>query len=565
MAYTINLSNGSSLIPGGLSDGSIDLNHTSLVLIGKDYAGYGQYLNENFVYLLENFANNASPANPLRGQLWWDTANNILRVYSGTSWKISTGATSGPATQPPGDLSTLGGDLWYDTTNAQLKVYTGSNWIVVGPQATAATGNTGAVPAIMTDTTSGNHVVVQIIINGTVYAVISKDTFASNLTGFPLIKAGFNFSNAAVPAWQFNNIGDLNAGAITGTTGTFSGAITGTAITGTTGTFSGAITSTSATIGAVSGTNGTFSGAITGAAITGTTGTFSGAITGTSAAISGAISGTSGTFTGNIIAANIIISGGSLSTTGNVNASGVFNGSGAGLTNIPNSALINRTITINGVAVALGGNITLAQGGVTSVTGTTNQITASASTGAITLSLPQNIHTGANPTFAGLISSGDLIPSANLTQNIGSTTAWWNNIYGTAIHAQYADLAERFEADQPLMPGTVVELGGAAEITSVGADLSENVFGVISTRAAYLMNSQAGSDQTHPPVAVQGRVPVRVIGKVRKGDRLVSAGAGLARAGGRGEINTWNVIGRALANNVIPGEGLVEAVVKLNS
>ena len=152
-----------------------------------------------------------------------------------------------------------------------------------------------------------------------------------------------------------------------------------------------------------------------------------------------------------------------------------------------------------------------------------------------------------------------------MTANIGSTSRWFNNIYGTAIHALYADLAERFEADSPMCPGTVVELGGSAEITSADQDLSENVFGVISTNAAYLMNSRAGSNDTHPPVAVQGRVPVRVIGRIRKGDRLVSAGNGLARAGARNEINTWNVIGRALENKLDDSEGIIEAVVKLNS
>ena len=116
-----------------------------------------------------------------------------------------------------------------------------------------------------------------------------------------------------------------------------------------------------------------------------------------------------------------------------------------------------------------------------------------------------------------------------------------------------------------MSPGTVVELGGINEITQVTADLSENVFGVISTNAAYLMNSRAGSNETHPPVAVQGRVPVRVIGRIRKGDRLVSAGNGLARAGARSEITTWNVIGRALENKLDDSEGIIEAVVKLNS
>ena len=204
MSYTLNHSNGQALTT--LSDGTIDIAHTSLTLIGKDYAGYGQFLNENFIYLLENFANSASPANPISGQLWWDTTNNILRVYSGTTWKISTGATSSPFSSPPIDLSSLGGDLWFDTTNNQLKVYTGSSWITVGPVASSAVGNSGAVPTIMVDNASASHIVIQFLIGGTVYAIFSKDTFQTNsLAGFSNIIAGINFSTIAVPAWGLSN------------------------------------------------------------------------------------------------------------------------------------------------------------------------------------------------------------------------------------------------------------------------------------------------------------------------------------------------------------------------
>jgi len=393
MAYTINLTNGATLIPGGLSDGTVDTTHTSLVLIGKDFANYGTYLNDNFVHLLENFANNSSPANPLKGQLWWDTTNNVLKVYSGTSWKISTGATSAPFASPPTDLSLLGGDLWFDTTNNQLKVYSGSSWITVGPAATTATGNTGAFPALMTDTSSGVHIVIQLLFSNSLYAVISKDTFSTSLSGFsPTIVAGINFSTTASPSWALST------------------------------------QSQSAT------------------------------------------------------------------------------------------------------------NLTLAQR-----------------------------DSGGGLTASTFYATTGILPTANATVNLGSTTAWFNNVYGTSLHAQYADLAERFEADVEYEAGTVVELGGPAEITAVGSELSEDVFGVISTNAGYLMNSRAGNNKTHPPVAVQGRVPVKVTGKVRKGDRLVSAGNGLARAGKRSELTAWNVIGRSLEDKTTVGEGIVEAAVKMNS
>ena len=137
---------------------------------------------------------------------------------------------------------------------------------------------------------------------------------------------------------------------------------------------------------------------------------------------------------------------------------------------------------------------------------------------------------------------------------------------GTATTAQYADLAERFESDSAYLPGTVVMLGGVNEITAAMEDASDEVFGVISTKPAHLMNNRDGyTDQTHPPVAMTGRVPVRVIGMVKKGDRLISAGNGVARAAKPGEYTAFNTIGRSLENKTTTGEGVVEATVKLNS
>jgi hypothetical protein len=152
---------------------------------------------------------------------------------------------------------------------------------------------------------------------------------------------------------------------------------------------------------------------------------------------------------------------------------------------------------------------------------------------------------------------------SNGVGNIGSSANYFNQVFATATTALYADVAERFAADEELAPGTVVELGGTAEITRSKQDLSENVFGVISTRAAYLMNGGAGEDNTHPPVAMTGRVPVQVIGVVRKGDRLVSAGSGVARAAQPGEATAFNVIGRALVDKPTPGPGTIEAIVTI--
>jgi hypothetical protein len=148
--------------------------------------------------------------------------------------------------------------------------------------------------------------------------------------------------------------------------------------------------------------------------------------------------------------------------------------------------------------------------------------------------------------------------------NIGASGAVFNTVFATATTALYADVAERFAADVEMLPGTVVELGGSAEITESVNELSENVFGVISTRAAYLMNSGAGTDSTHPPIAMTGRVPVRVVGSIRKGDRLVAAGNGLARAAKTGEATAFNTIGRSLESKESESLGVIEAIVTIN-
>ena len=163
--------------------------------------------------------------------------------------------------------------------------------------------------------------------------------------------------------------------------------------------------------------------------------------------------------------------------------------------------------------------------------------------------------------------TGNIAPTKITTSNIaggGTIFGIWTLGASARLNATYADLAERFESDAYYDAGTVVELGGDAEITAVVNELSEDVFGVVSNTAAYLMNATAGDDTTHPAVAVGGRVQVKVTGKVRKGQRLVSAGNGIARAANSGEANSFNTIGRALAHKTTDGVGTVEAFVSIN-
>jgi hypothetical protein len=168
--------------------------------------------------------------------------------------------------------------------------------------------------------------------------------------------------------------------------------------------------------------------------------------------------------------------------------------------------------------------------------------------------------------------SGNIAPGKVTTTNIttgGSSTAGtmtgnWTLTGGSRLTATYADLAERYESDAVYDVGTVVELGGEKEVTAVKEDASNEVFGVVSDSYAYLMNGAAGDNSTHPAIALIGRVTVKVIGPVAKGQRLIAAGNGVARAAKPGEATAFNIIGRALATKTTDDTGTVEAFVKIN-
>lgn len=161
---------------------------------------------------------------------------------------------------------------------------------------------------------------------------------------------------------------------------------------------------------------------------------------------------------------------------------------------------------------------------------------------------------GANVVAVG---SSGITPNANTTVNIGSTSNWFNNIYGTATHALYADLAENYTADKAYPAGTVVMFGGSAEVTLADADTTA-VAGVVSTNPAHLMNGGLTGGNV-VPLALQGRVPCQVIGPVKKGDLMVSAGFGFAKA--NNSANVGQVIGKALQEVAFAGKAVIEVVV----
>ena len=427
MSYTINLTNGNILCT--IPDGTINSSACSQVLVGKNYAGYGQFLDDNFVHLLENAANSTPPSAPLTGQLWFDTTTSVLQVYNGTGFK-SLGGSQASGTAPTNNSV---GDLWYNSTAQQLNVWTGSAWLLVGPIYNSTTGITGALPATILDNTATSHIVVELYVNNTIVGFISEDasfTPQTAIPGFTTIRPGITLATSIgsqVPLFQGTASNSLSLNGVSGTSFMRTDANTST---------TGTLTVLNNT-GLAVGTNSDFKVSVSGV---------------------------------------------------NVN-----------LTNSDNNGNINFVVNKSGT------------------------------------------------------------PSTAMT--INGSTGIVSGAYG--ITANYADVAERFEADTAYAPGTVVELGGSAEITKSNTELSESVFGVISTKAAYLMNNGAGDDITHPPVAMTGRVPVQVTGVVQKGDRLVSAGNGMARAAKAGEATAFNVIGRSLVDKLDSGIGSVEAIVTI--
>jgi hypothetical protein len=599
MAYTINLTDGN--VFATIADGTVNTS-SSMILVGKNYAGYGEFLDENFIHLLENGANTTAPSAPLTGQLWWDKTNNLLKVYNGSIFKTISAATAS-ASAP---ASNVQGDLWYDTVNQQLKVWTGAAFIVVGPAFSSSQGTTGAIPETIASSTGGNVFVTTLYVNDTRVAIVSKAaTFtpaAPVNTDFPSIYNGITLWNSGSPVFggsatnaqlldNLDSTDFMRATANTATTGTIrinndAGLFVGTANaaviseTGNDGIvrsgISGGNLIIQANVGGSTfdvaralGASGTF--AVSNAATVGTTLNVTGNIIGGNLNTGAQVAATGNVTGGNIITAGLItatgtitstanVTGGNLRTAGLISATGnitsaanvagtFFIGNGSQLTGLT-TPWVSVTKFVNGTSE---GNIGDPNGNINFNVGATSNVLVLSSTGA---------------TFLG--STGITVPAiaksgTNTVGNIGSAGNYFNRVFATATTALYADVAERFAADEVMEPGTVVELGGVKEITRAQSDLSDQVFGVISTNPAFTMNGGAGEDDTHPAVAMTGRVPVKVVGCVRKGDRLVSAGEGVARAAQPGEATAFNVIGRSLVDKPTPESGTIEAIVTIKN
>lgn len=196
MAYTINKTDGSILAT--VADGQVDDLSTDLTLIGKNYNGFGEVLNENFIKLLENFANVSEPSNPVRGQIWFDATELKLKVYNGIQFQPVSSATIS-STQP----ENLGvGDLWFDDISRQLYFFDGANTILLGPDYSASQGLSGLRVVTILDNLNQNRVITQLYTNGVLLGIFSKDSFTPKI---PIV----GFDGSIVPGFNQGTLGGI--------------------------------------------------------------------------------------------------------------------------------------------------------------------------------------------------------------------------------------------------------------------------------------------------------------------------------------------------------------------
>ena len=400
MPYSLYKTNGIKLTV--VEDGKLNLT-TDLQLVGKNYSGYGDSVNSNFVKLLENFSNNSSPLFPLVGQLWYDSNDSALKVYTGSKWNRLVNAII--STNRPIDINN--GEFWFDSLNLKLYFKHGDTFNLIGP-GSGSLANSATNALGTTKITASNAQVYEVLefkVNESIMAIVSPYAFTVDPTDdifsqFTAIKRGITLFGSD------------------DTTG-------------------------------ISSNNSSY-------------------MWGTSA--------------------------------DSVKLDGYA--SSHYLTQDDRSTFANDVTRLN--------NITY-------------------------------------------ISAGS--PSSS-----GEIDGKWTLTSGSNLESTYADIAERYEADNMYYAGTVLIIGGEKEVTTTDKRANISIAGIVSTDPAYTMNSAAGAPETHPYIALKGRVPCQVHGPISKGNLLVtSTYPGYACAWEPGDDSNA-VLGRAL-ENFSAGFGIIEVMV----
>tara|TARA_B100001287_G_scaffold199831_1_gene169272 strand:+ start:265 stop:1752 length:1488 start_codon:yes stop_codon:yes gene_type:complete len=469
MAYTIDRYSGVTLTT--VEDGTVDQT-TDIKLVGKNYAGYGEIQNENFLHLLENFSGTSQPPKAISGQVWFDATASKLKFYDGSKFR-TTGGAEVSATQPAG-LAT--GDLWWDSTNEQLYAYNGTGYVLVGPQG-SGTSVTQMKTVTLRDTTSTNRLVIQAIVNDEVIYMISAVSFTIDstdptnaVTGFDVVKKGLTLRNTQ------------NAtGGVTSSTDYYWGTA-----------------SNSLKLGGYSASDFALAGS----------GSFTSLVNFADAGISigdsndlkiyvendneGVIQNDVGT----VIKIKVDDSVGTVTQPLQIESTGMHPGT-------DNTFNLGKSGTKFATVYA------------TSFAGLATQ--------ASTLAVGANYRSGSTAATNNTVAVRD--GSGNLVANLFT---------GTATQAQYADLAEKYTTVEEYPVGTIMTVVKADMQESIEAEMeacgeNEIPCGVISDKPAYLMNAEADGQA----VALKGRVPVRVTGLIVKGEPIYTAMDGMGNQDNR--------------------------------
>ena len=213
MSYTVTFteSNNAAKAPIVVADQTINT-QTDVTFVGKNYSGYGPLIAENFLHLLENFASPSQPNNPVQGQLWFDNTSGVSQLkvnIDGTSNGWQAAGNVRKATAAPEISNSIQGDLWVDTVNQQLNLYTGSQWLLVGPTYSAGS-QTGPILETFADISNTSHIVQSIFVNNNRAMIISNAEFTpkTTISGFSKIYKGVNlYTDSTNSANSYNFYG----------------------------------------------------------------------------------------------------------------------------------------------------------------------------------------------------------------------------------------------------------------------------------------------------------------------------------------------------------------------
>ena len=599
MAYQVDKFNGQFFV--SVEDGTIDTS-SDLRFVGKNYAGYGEVQNENFLHLMENFSNTTAPPKQVTGQIWFDSANKKLKFYDGVKWKLAGGAEVSPTA--PSGLTT--GDFWWDNSAKQLYAYTGTEFTLVGPESSPELGASTIVAAVVKGTaitSIGPHTILQVFADDKIIGIYSKTEFTLDnsqnpIEDFSVIKKGFTLaksqtgistddyvlwgtaSNAAKlggfsadeyirtgdsafpgevafsdPGFTVGDGNDLRVRVENGDEVIIENRL------GNSITFKITVTESTderevlvvQSTGAVPGNDSVYS---LGTPLLRWSNVFASTITGN---VVGNLTGnTTGVHVGNVLASdNQIIINGTTKQIGYPGANivgtlvGSVTGSAASATN---SSKLND----------LNPSVSVIEGGIATipVRDTAGNIYANQFIGTVEKTDKTFIdasNTVVDPTWSGGTVSTQyrtaklLATPYSIAARDASASITANIFNGTATAARYADLAEKYLADQEYETGTVVVIGGNAEVTACTA--GKRAIGVVSANPAYMMNSELEGGTY---IALKGRVPVKVTGAVNKGDMLIAGDNGTAIAW----LSDSNaVFAVALESNNDTGVKVIEALV----